>query len=241
LAYRDLFEREHSDFSAIPPWGAAEFAPIAWVKKRERHRGTVSSLIQSVADTSTGSVLVDVPGGAGFYTIALAPYFRYVLHCDLSVSNLTYASGVSQQLGITNIIFLRVDYLALPFERSVTHLLCLDSLIRGERHDLHLLRQIAGSLDSSGSAVVDFHNWWHNPLRRLGLLPDNFHSNRSYSRHEVKALLQAAHLDTKLYQGFVQEVDPNKKAGRIVSRVFPPTRFLYVVQSAAPAFALHPD
>jgi SAM-dependent methyltransferase len=150
----------------------------------------VLRLIRSSTDTS-GSVLVDVSAGIGFYTIALAPYFRHVLHCDLSVAGLTHASGLSQKLGTSNINFLRTDYLALPF-RSLTHVLCLDSLIRGDRHDLHVLGQIADSLRSWGCAVVDFHNWWHNPLRRLGLLPENFHNNRSYSRREAEALLHAA-------------------------------------------------
>jgi len=238
-AYRDLFEREHPDFSGIPAWGAAASNPTAWVQKRERHRRAILSLLRSGADTSK-SVLVDVSAGAGFYTTALAPHFQYVLHCDLSAASLTYSSGLSQELGITNIVFLRVDYLSLPFHRSLTHVLCLDSLIRGDRHDLHVLGQIAGSLRGCGSAMVDFHNWWHNPIRRLGLLAENFHNNRSYSRREAEALLQAADLGIKRYQGFVQEGDSDKKMGRMVSGVLPPTRFLYVVQSARPPAVSEP-
>ncbi len=28
-----------------------------------------------------------------------------------------------------------------------------------------LLKSIAGCLKPTGRAVIDFHNWWHNPLR----------------------------------------------------------------------------
>ena len=81
-------------------------------------------------------------------------------------------------------IFLRVDYLKLPFSQALDYVICLDTLIRGRDHERGLLASIRDALKPGGHAVLDFHNWWHNPLRRLGLLPQNFGGNTSYNYRE---------------------------------------------------------
>jgi SAM-dependent methyltransferase len=181
------------------------------------------------------AVLCDISAGAGYYTFEYADDFRVVLHCDLSVDNLTYAWRKARCRGIRNIVFLRADYFALPFRQTLDRILCFDTLIRGEAHDSALLSSIVRSLKPSGSAVIDFHNWWHNPLRRLGLLPENFHSNRSYVRAEAEKLLRDTGISEFGYWPFFQEFKREDRMADILLRLLPPTRLVY--RAAAPQIA----
>jgi SAM-dependent methyltransferase len=151
------------------------------------------------------------------------------------VDNLSYAARKAERLGIRNIHFLRIDYFAPPFRHSLDRVVCCDTLVRGERHEATLLRAIRGALKPEGRAVVDFHYWWHNPLRRLGLLPQNFGSNRSYGRREAEALLSSAGVRKFEYFPFHQEFSPSWRGGRVVRRVIPPTRLVYRIGGEAGA------
>jgi SAM-dependent methyltransferase len=229
-AYLMLFEQQFQRDSPCLPRAAEETATGAWIRKRRRQVSAVLPLVTEGAEPGA-SVLCDIAAGAGHYTFAYAPHFRFVLHCDLSVQNLSYASRKARERNLKNVFFLRIDYFRPPFRQSLDRLLCLDTLIRGEGHDSMLLKSIAGCLKPTGRAVIDFHNWWHNPLRRLGVLPENFHSNRSYRRSETKKLLrEAAFRDTQAFP-FVQEFDPGSPIERICSKAVPSTRFLYRVSS----------
>lgn len=207
-------------------WGAAEIMPESWRRKRYRQIDFVRPHITEGTHPS-GVVLCDIAAGAGYYTLAYAHLFRIVLHCDLSMDNLNYARREARRQGIRNIFFLRVDYFALPFRRSLDRVLCLDTLIRGEAHDSIVLAAVASSLKPAGYAVVDFHNWWHNPARRLGLLPENFHNNRSYGRSKTSALLRLLGVDNVTCSPFVQEFDAGTLSGRFIKRVLPATRLVY--------------
>jgi len=73
---------------------------------------------------------------------------------------------------------------------------------------------------------VDFHNWWHNPLRRLGLLPENFGENRSYTKSEVQQLLKQAGIDEVVVGAFIQEADAQRLSARVLARLLPARRFM---------------
>lgn len=231
-AYLRLFEQQVQKDSSCFAWGAEETATGAWIRKRRRQVSAVLPLVTEGAELG-GSVLCDIAAGAGHYTFAYAPNFRFVLHCDLSVQNLSYASRKARERGLKNVFFLRIDYFQPPFRHSLDRLLCLDTLIRGEGHDSLLLKSIAGCLKPTGRAVIDFHNWWHNPLRRLGILPDNFHSNRSYRQCETERLIrEIAFRDAAVFP-FFQEFDPGSRLERICSKAFPSTRIIYRVCGGA--------
>lgn len=225
-AYIEAFEQNYRDDETSLAWGAEESVSQTWALKRFRQVKFVRPLI-SEGNRANESVLCDISAGAGYYTFAYAPAFRFVLHCDLSVSNLSYARRKARALGIRNILFIRADYFAPPFKGSLDRLLCLDTLIRGEGHDFALLTAIANSLKPTGCAIVDFHNWWHNPLRRLGLLPENFNNNRSYRRAEAEHLLRAAGIEEFSLMPFLQEFDADSATGRQLARIVPPTRLVY--------------
>ena len=230
-AYREAYmrafaEKFHQNNTAFA-WGAEETAQQSWACKRRRQVAAVQPLVTK-GTTPNGAILCDIAAGAGYYTLAYAHLFRLVLHCDLSVDNLNYVWRKARAHGIHNIFFLRMDYFAPPFRQSLDRIICLDTLIRGEAHDSAVLAAIAGSLKPAGCAVVDFHNWWHNPARRLGLLPQNFGLNRSYTRREAEGLLRSCGVGEFRYLPFYQEFEPDGVASRMAQVVLPPTRHLFL-------------
>jgi SAM-dependent methyltransferase len=177
-------------------------------------------------------ILCDISAGIGDYTLSYAQHFKGVLHCDLSLNALRYASAKCRRLGTQNVFFLRVDYFALPFNRTIDRLLCLDTLIRGEDHEKALLGQIQKALAYQGRAIIDFHHWWHNPLRRLGLLPPNFGSNRSYARTGAEGLMRECGIDNWRLVRFHQELEPSSRYAQGLSWLLPATRLIYEIGSA---------
>lgn len=224
--YIEAFEQAYQNSETSVAWGAEETAPRSWALKRRRQVDFVRRLVTE-GGTPGESVLCDMAAGAGYYTLAYTPLFRRVLHCDLSVNNLNYAWRKARALGIQNIVFIRADYFAPPFRRSLDRVLCLDTLIRGEAHDSLLLTVISRSLKPSGCAVVDFHNWWHNPFRRFGLLPENFSENRSYGPSEVRQLLWIAGVQQYELFPFHQEFEDGNGKRRVLFRILPATRFVF--------------
>jgi SAM-dependent methyltransferase/uncharacterized protein YbaR (Trm112 family) len=233
-AYRTLFEQLYQKDDACLAWGAEEGAAPSWIRKRQRQVAAMRPLVTEDTEPAA-AVLCDIAAGAGHYTFAYAPQFRFVLHCDLSVENLNYARRKARERHLENIFFLRIDYFQPPFRHSLDRILCLDTLIRGEAHDAMLLKSIADSLQPSGRAVIDFHNWWHNPLRRLGILPENFHSNKSYRRSEAEMLLAKTAFRSPKVFPFVQEFNPGSRLDRICSKMVPATRIVYSVRGGAAA------
>jgi len=212
-------------------WGAAELASTSWIRKRQRQVKAVSDLLTEAA-ASEDITVCDLAAGAGYYTFAYANVFKRILHCDLSPQNLNYSRRRARQLGLNNIFFLRIDYFRPPFKRCLDRIICLDTIIRGHAHDHLLLKAISDALGPVGKAVVDFHNWWHNPLRRLGLLKENFTFNKSYSRKEAESLLAAVGIAKYKYTPFFQEFEPNGGLKLLCSHLVPPTRIMYSIGAA---------
>jgi ubiquinone/menaquinone biosynthesis C-methylase UbiE len=176
------------------------------------------------------STLCDIAAGVGYYTLAYAQLFRLVLHCDLSVNRLSYARRRAHSMGIRNVLFLRADYFAPPFRNTLDRVLCIDTLVRGEAHESLLLANIARSLNGDGFALVDFHNWWHNPLRRIGVLRNNFGSNRSYTKRELNNLLARGNVVRSGFYPFVQELKGNGAGRNLLRKILPATRFVLRIQ-----------
>jgi SAM-dependent methyltransferase len=206
-------------------WGAPEYVPAAWTQRRDRQRRQGLPLLACQVPPSR-LVLCDLAAGAGFYSLEYARMFRIVLHCDLAADAISYAWHKARAASLGNMLFICLDYLQPPFRASLDRILCLDTLIRGKAHEQQLLGAIRQSLSPNGLALVDFHNWWHNPLRRVGLLPENYCGNQSYSRAGAEALLRRAGIRHFGYVPFRQEADPGGVVGTL-SRLLPPTRLMY--------------
>jgi SAM-dependent methyltransferase len=231
-AYMQSYSRVWESRDDAIPWGASETSLAKTVKRRERHTDQVFRLLHEASGDADG-VFCDLSAGAGHTTFAAARHSRLVFHCDLSVTAVHYASAKAIRMGLDNMVIVRADYLRPPFLNSIQQLTCLDSLIRGPWHDVRLLTSIRQSLAPGGSAVVDFHNWWHNPLRRLGLLPQNFGENRSYTKNEVLQMLKQAGIDEFVVSTFIQEADPHRLSARVLARLMPATRFMVRLTSPA--------
>jgi hypothetical protein len=65
-------------------------------------------------------------------------------------------------------------------------------------------------------------------VRRLGLLPENFRGNHSYSRCEAERLLRSAGVTDFSFRPFRQEFGADAPPGRVLSRLVPPTRLMYL-------------
>jgi len=235
--YLQAFNQPYSASQTSLAWGAEESVSKSWAHKRRRQVAAVQKLITEKPRHGK-SILCDIAAGAGYYTFAYARCFEVVIHCDLSVESLSYAWRKARELHIENIVFLRTDYFSLPFTQSLDRIVCLDTLIRGEVHDSAVLESIVQSLKPDGSAVVDFHNWWHNPIRRLGMLRDNFCGNKSYRRRELGKLFGNSGIREFEIKPFVQEVDADGLTGRLLTRLLPPTRFMvHVCQHSASTLA----
>jgi SAM-dependent methyltransferase/uncharacterized protein YbaR (Trm112 family) len=237
-AYHFLFHQTSGNQQVSIPWGLQEGFSPSWRLHRERQARAVLSLLQSDGAPLEDLILCDISAGIGDYTLSYAQYFRGVLHCDLSLDALRYASAKCRRLGAQNVFFLRVDYFALPFNRKIDRLLCLDTLIRGQDHEKALLGQIQKALAYQGRAIIDFHHWWHNPLRRLGLLPPNFGSNRSYARTGAERLMRECGIENWRLVRFHQEFEPNSWFAQGFSRLLPATRLIYDIGSAPSGPAL---
>lgn len=238
--YAQEFARPYTPNPKAMAWGALEVSDSKWRRKRLRQVQAVRPLVTNPKLSKT-HVLCDIAAGAGNYTLAYAPLFRAVLHCDLSVDNLSYAARKAERLGIRNIFFLRVDYFSAPFAKAVDRLICFDTLVRGEKHEIALLKTIRRALKPDGSALVDFHNWWHNPLRRLGLLPQNFGQNQSYRRKSAEALLNKGGISRFEFFPFHQELDAGQRPHPVLSRALPSTRLLYRFQGETLAPVVRTD
>jgi SAM-dependent methyltransferase len=234
LWYRNAYLQAYSQVwkvgDDVLPWGATETSSTKSVRLQARHTAEVLRLFGGSGDAD--GVFCDLSAGAGHITFAVARSSRLVFHCDLSVAAVRYASVKATRMGLDNVVVVRADYFRPPFRHCIQRLTCLDSLVRGPWHDVKLLENIRQMLTPGGCAVVDFHNWWHSPLRRLGLLRQNFGENRSYSRREVLQMLKQAGIDEFAVGGFFQEGDPQRFPMRSFVRLIPATRFLVRVTSS---------
>ena len=234
LEYKRQFDRALEAANAAKAWGTPDRFSQTWIRKRQRQQRAVLSLLVGSARPLGNQVLCDVSAGPGDYTLSYAPHFKWVFHCDLSVDALQYVIQRASRMRITNMILLHVDYFALPFCRSLDCVICFDTLIRGWDHETALLGQIRGALSDGGKALVDFHNWWHNPLRRLGLLPQNFAQNRSYTRRRAEELLRKVGIEEWRMEPFRQEFDPSSRLQKRLSSLVPATRLIYEFGSNQP-------
>ncbi len=226
--YQKEFSREFQRNPSALAWGAPESFQPDWVRRKKRQVDFVGELLEPVQH----AVLCDVSAGAGYYTRAYAARFDVVLHCDLSVDNLSYNLEKVEKGKHDNILFVRADYFRLPLRRSVNRLLCFDTLIQGPQHETRLLASIAGALRADGFALVDFHNWYHNPLRRIGLMPENF-TPGSYGRRAAADLIVKAGAGRPAYFPFRQEFEPESVVGRLLGPLIPPTRHIFRVSACA--------
>ncbi len=231
--YHEAFAQPFAWNADAVAWGAPEKFPPHWVERRQRQVRMSAELLAEGCDPSRTTVC-ELSGGAGYYSMAYAGRFRNVIHCDLSVDSINYVMAKAEQRGLTNMAFLRIDYFRPPFRANLDRLICFDTLIRGEAHERMLLRSISRCLSPAGQAMVDFHNWWHNPIRRVGLLRQNF-PRGSYSRRQLSGILSESGMGRPTFFPFCQEFEQSGIVGKIGAKIVPATRLVYRCHGAAAA------
>lgn len=224
--YLEEFHRQLCLEESRAPWGDPTATSAKWAAVQQRQAEEAILLLLRRSD-GQNKILCDISVGAGYCRLAFARHFRLVLHCDLSVDSIGFAWRRARELRQNNLLFLRMDYFRPPFRGVVDRLVCLDTLIRGEEHERMLLALIGRSLVSDWIAVIDFHHWWHNPLRRIGILRDNFKGNRSCTRSSLRCFLEHAGIGQFERLRFVPEAHPSTPLGKLVARMIPATRFIY--------------
>ena len=227
-----LSARADCDPAAPPSWSIDADPDARLFAYKRRQVKQAGALIAE--DRPELDVVADFSAGPGYYTLEFAKQWRYVIHCDLCAGSIARARRAAREAGIGNIFYLRMDYLRPAFHYSAPRIICLDTLIRGREHERALAASIHQSLAPDGAALIDFHNWWHNPLRRAGFLPDNFTHNRSYALRELPPLLAAAGISSYETIPFHQELDPASGLYSLLARLLPPTRWMYRVKSCHP-------
>jgi SAM-dependent methyltransferase/uncharacterized protein YbaR (Trm112 family) len=232
IGYEAQFRQRIDRDSEARPWGAPEDTPPAWVAKRRNQVASVLSVLLRHTVTSE-LTLCDVSAGAGYYSLEYARYFRRVIHSDISPESVVYGHAKAKSLGLDNVFFCRTDYFRPPFNRNIDVAICMDSMIRGPWHEAKLLRNITYSLSTNGIAIVDLHNWWHNPVRRLGLGRQNFRECYSYTKSSASKLIQDVGMEVADYFPFRQEESASIGGlSRGLSSLIPPTRLVYLLRRA---------
>jgi SAM-dependent methyltransferase len=224
-----MFREPFAFDPAAVAWGAAETNPPWWVEDKQAQAEAVCRLLLAHNFGHT-RVACDISGGAGYAVAALAARFETVIYADLSVRGLNYAISSLSRRGVGNVAFVRADLLQSPFAGSATNVVCLDTLEYGRAQMEEGLAAIRTTLESRGLAVVDFHNWWRNPVRRLGLLPANFPAGGSVSRREAEQMLISHWLTPVAYEGWRGASVRGSVLRRILAKTLAPVRHIFVVR-----------
>lgn len=231
-AYLKVFHEAFTFDAAAMAWGAAETNPPWWVADKKAQAEAVCRLLLAHNDGDV-RVACDVSAGAGHAVTALAARFETVIHADLCVRSLNYAIAAASRHGLANVAFVRADLLLPPFAGSVTNVVCLDTLEYGRAQMEDGLAAIRGALAPRGLAVVDFHNWWRNPVRRLGLMPANFPAGGSLSRREAEDMIARHGFDLVAYEGWRGRYGRGAVLRRALATVLAPARHTFAVRRAS--------
>lgn len=217
---------------AIRGWRLPPGGPPHLFQRKARQVEAARRLLEEGAPSL--DVVCDFSAGTGYFTLTFARSWQTVIHCDLCLDSLCEAREQARRDRLDNVLFVRMDYLRPPFRASLPRILCLGSLCRSAEHEQALLRSILGAVGRGGFAVVDFHNWWHNPLRRVGLMPNNLGENRSYSRRELDAVLARA--GVRHYERFpFRQESAKSRFVAMALRGLPPTHWIFRIHHAAPS------
>lgn len=231
--YREAYYRLFAEHFTLDPdakaWGATETNPDKWVAQKRDHANEMCRALVSVRSSDLG-VVADISAGAGYAVRQLTRQFETVINCDLSTKDLNYSIAWAERNAVGNIAFVRVDCFQPPFQDSLGALVCLDTLIYGREQMECALKGIHTALHSDGRALVDFHNWWHNPLRCLGLMRRKFPSGGSLGKSEAKQILQSCKLAVVRDVPWQGEWVDTPVLRRTLRRFIPSTRHGFVVR-----------
>lgn len=145
--------------------------------------GFVSTLRNKILSLLDDEIICDIGAGVGNYSLFFAKQAKLVFHCDLDLEVLLAAAKEAKKQKINNILFIRCDYLYLPFRPNSLHCITsIDVLEKGYEHDSKLIEQISKKLIPNGKYIIDFHSKERTKLTKAPITD-------RYSKDELTALL----------------------------------------------------
>lgn len=219
--YSDLVTKGSPTDSKKRYWGiASNSIPMGFVKKSR----------EVIYKNLENKIVFDIGAGMGDYSLHFAKKLDLVIHCDLNLEAIKFAREKAEKQNLSNIIFIRCDYMFLPFQNdSLPCVTCIDVLERGQEHDFKVIKQISLKLRKNGIFIADFHSKERTRLTHVENFGDRYSKNEIisiFSKNNLKILKiiglgyipQIRNLSENFYQ-----------IGNSICRVFlPPARWLIV-------------
>jgi ubiquinone/menaquinone biosynthesis C-methylase UbiE len=219
--YDDLNNLGHSSEEKKRLWG---------MKSNSIPEGFFEKSLNTIMKFVDKEIVCDVGAGIGDYSLSLAKKSKTIFHCDLDYEAIIYAKKLAKKLGLKNILFIRCDYMFLPFKNSsLPCITCIDILERGEEHDKKLMKELTLKIKPKGICITDFHSKERMKLTRVKDFGDRYSKNELklfFSKYDLKIeqliglgfLPQFKNMPTKMY-----------KIGNYFAKLFfPPARWLVV-------------
>lgn len=175
--------------------------------------------------------MIDVSAGCGNYSIYLSSLSSLMFHCEAESRSLLNARELATNSKRDNIIFVRANYLKLPFPDNLFDIIiCTDTLERGKNHELQLLKEMYRILKKGGRRIFDFHNL--RPLAKKYNPHITF-----YTKEEIKKLFKELNINnSKIYPFgyFPTSLAPNEFIFSLLDKIFkfflPPIRYIAVIE-----------
>ena len=216
--YSDLRNLSHPTSTKMRLWG--------WETKYGVS-GFVTKLRNAIISMMQDEIICDVGAGVGNYSLYFAKKAKLVLHCDLDLETINIANQEAKKQNLKNILFIRCDYLYLPFRsNSLPCITSIDILEKGREHDAKLIEQISNKAVPGGLVIVDFHSKERTKLTRAP-------KTDRYSKHEITDLLNNYNLQVIKMKGMgylptVRNLSVQVYAiGDLICKLFfPPARWL---------------
>lgn len=196
----------------------------AFVKKeREKIKNLIPSHLRN-------GLMIDVSAGSGNYSVYLSSLASLMIHCEVEVQSLLSARELAVNSKRDNIIFVRANYLKLPFPDNLFDVvICTDTLERGKSHEIQLLKEMYRILKKGGRGIFDFHNL--KPLAKKYNPHITF-----YRKKDIENLLKELNIKNfKIYPfGYLStSLSLNEFIYSILDKILfflPPIRYLVVIE-----------
>lgn len=223
----------YSEYSELRDLGhpTNEKARLWGLESKYGKSGFVSTLRKKILNFLDEKIICDVGAGIGNYSLFFAKYAQIVFHCDLDLEAILHASKEAKKQKIENILFIRCDYLYLPFRsNSLDCITSIDVLEKGHEHDSQLIEQISQKLVTNGKYIIDFHSKERTKITKAPL------SDR-YSKQELIDLLKSHNLSINhiIGMGYLPTVKNFSRelysiCNNFCKLFFPPARWLVIGQ-----------
>lgn len=223
--------KSYSEYSDLRNLGhpTTEKARLWGLESKYGTSGFVSTLRNKILSFVKSETICDVGAGVGNYSLFFSNKAKIVFHCDLDLEVIFSAAQEAKKQKINNILFIRCDYLYLPFRSNSLHCITsIDVLEKGYEHDSKLIEQISKKLIPNGKYIIDFHSKERTKLTKAPITD-------RYSRKELTSLINSHNMSINEIFGMGYLPTIRNFSGIVYSILnnlcklfFPPARWLII-------------